>query len=477
MRKLALRAALVALAPSAVPMTALVARADVPPPTPRPVEIKKEGYTKVLEDTVAMVSDYEAQRLAQARGLNIVNVTWEDTGRYKGSSVGPNISDMSIQVQHTLPGGQKQLYLMPVIRFPSFEDKTADVRLDRFNLLVGNERGDGLRKVSLEDFLGDIREYLHEPGSWKGDKTSLLADRDSHALVSAQACFLPIPKSGDAKFNPVLFNYQSMKDDPAVLTILATREGTSVTIIDNVRDGFEAGGVWGQRLFFNDDGKRASLTGKRLSDVRLDVASDPRAPKVEANGEAGMNMVLLIQVPLKQKHPMRFDGYGMEGEMAAAPAMAGAKAESSRGVSDVENAVVGHGALEGPFTEIDHLDVERDEKFPVRVTVQFYKATSNGVVSAKDLDDIKAQIDKVYADASYVGSLVTGGDTGRPTEYDGDKHEPAGWWSAFWRRYTENTGLSPEQVEWTKRLLYRPFFVADPWWWDRHDRPTPTIEE
>ena len=49
-------------------------------------------------------------------------------------------------------------------------------------------------------------------------------------------------------------------------------------------------------------------------------------------------------------------------------------------VSDVEEAVIGHGEVEGPFTEIDGLEIKRDDKYPIRVTVQFYKATSNGVV-------------------------------------------------------------------------------------------------
>ena len=40
---------------------------------------------------------------------------------------------------------------------------------------------------------------------------------------------------------PVLFNYQSPQGDPAVLAILATREGTSATVIDSTRDAFEAG--------------------------------------------------------------------------------------------------------------------------------------------------------------------------------------------------------------------------------------------
>src|SRR5207302_985449 len=153
--------------------------------------------------------------------------------------------------------GQYQATCMPVIRFPNFEDKTGDVKMDKFSLLVGNQKkGEPLMRISLREYLGNPRKYLSKPGSWKGDRTYLHANRDTHVLVSAQACFLPVPKQGKAEFNPVLFNYQSMKDDPAVLAILATREGTSATIIDNQRDGFQTHGMWGQRLFFNLNGER-----------------------------------------------------------------------------------------------------------------------------------------------------------------------------------------------------------------------------
>lgn len=449
-RRFFLRASIAAIgASSALPHAAL---AHDPPPVP--------AYRTVLDATTRMVYDEEVRRLAAARGLDVVNVTWEDTGRYKGSSVGPNISDMSIQIQEKDEHGQARLHLMPVIRFPNFGDTTGDVPLDKFSLLVGNEDGKPLRRVTLKDFLGDIRAYLHEPGSWKGERTSLLAKRDTHALVSAQAAFLPIPKSGEATFNPVLFNYQSYEGDPAVLTILVTREGTSVTVIDNKRDGFEAGGVWGQRLFFNQDGQRASLTGKRQSEVALPASIEAPGVGPRVGGEEGMNMVLLIQVPLKQKNPMRFDMLAMT-ESAAFD-----DGDRARGGSDVDNAVIGHGALEGPFTEIDGLEIERDERFPVRVTVQFYKATSNGVVSATDLDQIKAQIDRVYKDADYVGSLVTSGETGRPTEYDGDKHEPPGWWDVFWQRHTKNLGMSEEQIRWVLQNVYWPGWVARPGGWN-----------
>ena len=396
----------------------------------RATEVVVDPYVEAIWRTSEIVWDQQVIEHAARHGLDVVNVAWEDTGRFKDSSVGPNISDVTIQVQH-----DGVLTLMPVVRHPNFSDKTADLDLDDFFLLVGNEDGDELRRVSLRQYLGDFRTHLSDPDSWRGREDSLLADRDSHVLVSAQAAFLPVPREGIAEFNPVIFNYQSYQGDPAVLTIVATREGTSATIIDNVRDGFDAGPTWGQRLFFNQDGERASFTGQRLSDFTAENGDRDGVDSVEAAGQAGLNMVLVVQVPLKQKNPARFGSYAETSDDVAFSPPAEAR-------SDVEVAVIGHGEVEGPFTEIDGLRIERDERFPIRVTVQFYKATADGSVSGADIAEIAAEIDRVYADADYVGSLVTEGDTERPTEHDGPKYQPAGWWEAFWQRHEDNTGLS-----------------------------------
>lgn len=422
---------------SAMAVAVLVA-ASVSGDVKRPPDRDWRAYRDVVAKTVAMTGDRNARKLAADWGLKVLNVTWEDTGRYKNSAVGPNISDMTIQVQLMDPRTEQfSLHCMPVIRYPNFSDKTGDVSLDDFHLLVGNEKGRGLKRVTLREFLGDMRSYLSNGRSWKGRGRSLLAERDTHVLVSAQASFLPIPKRGKAEFNPVLFNYQSYEGDPAVLTILATREGTSVTVIDNKRDAFQAGRTWGQRLFFNQRGQRASLTGERLSDFehRRDIRpSDGRAPV--ADSQEGLNVVLLIQVPLKQKKPMRFHGEEVLESLSYI-----SKTTALR-KSDVEAAVIGHGRVEGPFTEIDNLDIERDPRFPIRVTVQFYKATSNGAVDAADMAEIARQIKRVYDDADYVGSLVTAPDIGRPTEHDGPKTQPRGWWHSFWHRNKKNTGQS-----------------------------------
>ncbi len=400
-------------------------------------------YSQIIDRTKSMIRDPEAQRLATEKGLQILDITWEDTGRYNNSTVGPNISDMTIQVEHRDPRtGQTQLHLMPVIRHPNFSDRTADIPLQNLTLLTGNEKGTSLQPAPLADLLETPRTYLTNPDSWTGRKTSLLAERDSHILVSAQAAFLPIAPDGKATFNPVLFNYQSYPGDPAVLTILATREGTSITIIDNQRDGFDTGRTWGQRLFFNKEGDRAPLTGQRLSDFSSEHATEQAENNpIELTEAKGLNMVMLIQVPLKQKEP--FGNFSVQSDIMFESAPA---ASAQRATSNVEAAVISHGDTEGPFTEIDNLSIERDPNFPIRATIQFYKATDNGIVSAADLAEIDEQIQRIYADADYVGSLVTDSRTNRPTEYEGNHQEPEDWWEEFWKHSKNRQGLSREEA-------------------------------
>ena len=67
--------------------------------SPRPANHGHAGYDRVIDRTAAMVRDRHAKRLAKKQGLDVVDLTWEDTARFKGSCVGPNISDMTIQVK------------------------------------------------------------------------------------------------------------------------------------------------------------------------------------------------------------------------------------------------------------------------------------------------------------------------------------------------------------------------------------------
>jgi hypothetical protein len=394
----------------------------------------KQGreYARVVEKVAQMPSDGDLLRRVRQRSLALINVMWEDTGRAEGSSLGPNISDLTLQVRRKDEQGQYQNAIMPVIRFPNFTDRTGDVPADRFFIRVGNEHGGGLRSVPLTDVLRNLKAFASHPESILGDG-NLLASRDTHFLVSAQAVFLPIPKSGKAQFNPVLFNYQSAPSSPAVLSILVTRQGTSVQVVENKPEDATAAG-WGQELYFNNKGQRAAFTAERKSDVerRIESQGGPRTEDDKSALERGADVLFLVQVPLKHRNMGRLGGVMMAAPAAGAPAPAMApapqKSMAQAERSDVEQAVLGHGPNLGPFHEGHDLRLERDPTFPVRITVQFYKATSNGVASDSDLDSIARSIGSVYEHAEYVGSLVLpDGDPRRPTAWQKVPHEWFPW--------------------------------------------------
>jgi hypothetical protein len=146
--------------------------------------------------------------------------------------------------------------------------------------------------------------------------------------------------------------------------------------------------------------------------------------------EKQQNMILIIQVPLKVP-PMRFSAMNAMQCMVPNPKLQ--MPSRSRGMkSDVEDVIVKVGDAEGPFAEIGGLEIERDPKYPIRVTLQYYKATSNGVIDESNVAVIAKQITEARKFATDIGSLVVGGDTNRPTEWTQTKLVVPGWWEEFW---------------------------------------------
>jgi hypothetical protein len=412
-------------------------------------------FANTIDRVSNMVSDYELQSRATERGLNLVNVAWEDTGRAVGSALGPNITDLTLQVRRRLWNGEWADALMPVVRFPNFSDRTADIPADRFFLRVGNAQNAPLKTMPLLDVLRDLCVVSSKPNSLGSDLSkpiNLAAERDTHFLVSAQAVFLPIPRSGQATFHPVVFNYQSAPGSPAVLVLLATREGTSVKVIENRTEDVTVDG-WGQELYFNEHGSRSAFTAERRSDVksRIDAQGGPRTEADRSALGQGADILALIQVPLRHANrgPLgglpdtgmalggpsyggsgkgnKDDGYGYE--FSDDPLAAGGFGPSDATIrvrpgpvrtGDVERAVLGHGPRLGLYQEGYGSQLVRDERLPIRVTIQFYKSTSDGIASDADLDGIAKSIANAYEHADYVGSLVIP---------PGDSHRPTAWQS------------------------------------------------
>jgi hypothetical protein len=361
-----------------------------------------------------MPYDGEAISHALNHNLSITTVSWEDNARTKNSCWGPCISDMTLAVN-----GQ----CMPLVRGSSnFNDETWDVEIEKIPLVVGNEDGTMLRTVTLKEYLKNLRDYLSNPSSWKGKQDSLLSDRDQHVICSAQACFLPMPAEGDAKFNVAIRNYQSRSDAPAVLAIVASANGTSAEVLDGSS----------QRLYHNKQGDKASFIGQRLTQYRKETGSSQPAGAPMTSAEKQQNMLLIIQVPLKQKELSRplYGGpmpMAYQSSLSCVPCPPMMSRSASRAV-DVESAIVKIGESEGKHLEIHDLEIERDHSFPIRVTMQYYKATSNGAVNDQVMSDIAAELQSARKWAVAISSLVTE-TTNRTTEHN---VKAPSWWALFW---------------------------------------------
>jgi hypothetical protein len=383
-------------------------------PKPQPTLTLRQLCNKVQN----LPNDQFAQKLAKQYGFNICRVAWEDTARTKGSCLGENITDMTLNVDNVN---------MPLIRVPNFADCSWDVPMNKIQCVVGNHSSQQqLRSCSLDKVLKQIWEITDLPFG-----TNLYCpERDSHVLVQAQACFLPISPGGDAKFNVAVRNYQSSDDNSACLILTVTSKGTSAILTKS--------GV--TKLYFNDHEEKRSFLGQRLKDDRKErgVALEGKMTQQEKQN----NVIVVIQIPLKQKIDSLFNpplsdlyssdlysfgDYSFEEKccVAAPPSVAapsvtnafafGGQTKARKAKCDVENVIVKLAKKEGVFESLSSQKLERDTRFPVRVTLQYYKATSNGTVNEEVLSEISEQIAQAQKNASCWGSLVVE-NSNRPTE-------------------------------------------------------------
>jgi hypothetical protein len=358
-----------------------------------------------------------------------------------------------------------------------------------------------LKSISLANYLKDISEYTGLT------KSLYCPDRDSHALVSAQSCFLPVPPKqppavyfgatpqvqDPTKFYVNIFNYQSTANESAVLAIVATSKGTSAQLLLSSYGSVYAG----QKLYFNSNGSKHAFLAQRLTYDRI-LRGEKDLTKPMTAEEKQNNAIVVIQVPLKRisnqpsgslfssafgsstlstpipsaatfgsgadedpfikyyqgiptfsspsatitpyqpqtqkisgtsynqpkvddgayspfgvasasskKPPTAFFGFGATQNATHQPLQPMKSPFIYKKPSvDVENAIISLAESEGLFPSLAGKAVERDERYPVRVTIQWYKVTSSGKVSTEVVDEIHQQMQTAKSQADFWGSLV-----------------------------------------------------------------------
>jgi hypothetical protein len=309
--------------------------------------------------------------------------------------------------------------LMPVIRKPNFSDITDDVPIEVFNCLVGNETDGKRKRVTLKEYIQNVGTFTDNHND-----IDLFIERDSVVLTSSQCCILPVTRYKDTQFCVQLFNYQSFEDNPAVLVILVTKDGTSAQVIEKSN----------QKLFFNDKDDSRWFKAERLQDYRekktgkkQDKVSSFKEMKVEEKME---NCIMMIQVPLKVKPRIKTKSYGGFNECSmydgeemyydeeemyydeedtpmgiSKGCMPMACAPQSRG-DGMDMGMIALGEKDGKFVGTKDLKLERDDRFPIRCTFQYYRVTDEKFVNENDIGDIAEQLSQAGKKAVESGSLV-----------------------------------------------------------------------
>ncbi len=238
----------------------------------------------IISEICSITDKKQLQEYAKKNGLNILNITWEDTGRSKNSCWGPNISDMTLRLD-------KVSKLLPVIRHPNFSDKTAELLIDQFQVSVGNEKGEKPTKIPLKTYLQNPNDFIKSDNKLD---SLFLEERDKQVLVSAQFCILPL-EEGSCEFNVNIFNYQSSLDNPAVLVLICSQQGTSAQILPG-----------SSPLYFNDNGKACNFIAERMKDVRKREGKSEATPITKDEEEK--NCLFIYQIPLKYDESNVDDG-------------------------------------------------------------------------------------------------------------------------------------------------------------------------
>merc|ERR1719262_231952 len=246
-------------------------------------------------------------------------VSWDDVTR---GTVGGSLSSWGANITDTrlYEKSGKQLY---TVRSENFNEKLGKVNADELALITGNQQpGGDLTPITLRDFLKNMGKH----GAYAGlDKNVSLDDKAADAEVSIRfmTTFLPVndEELATLEFAPEMYQYQTRsEDDPANLLLLATTQGVAV----------QANGAGATKLYHHavEPSKQicrywfeAERSTKKVGGAQLETKEEAQAAAQRGKATASVigtrsmgtrfNVLMTIQVPLKQQPPPRPRGGGM----------------------------------------------------------------------------------------------------------------------------------------------------------------------
>ena len=317
----------------------------------------------------------------KAAGLAPKTISWDDAARNENSCFGPCITDVTLR---TKGGACEQM-----VRPDNFTDKTSDLPADKLRLL---HKG---KAHTLKEFLDTI-----QPGLWQ--------PRDEVVLARAQCCFLPLNGRESVDFAVSAYSYNRNS-----LIVVASAFGTSVYRADGTT----------QQLLLDIDGeshyyRAAKMVDKQSGKVVRNFAGMSAQQKQE-------NALYIYQVPIETKFRSRGGGGGgyfggVSSQLESCDALSESEEEcgdgflfdtdmpKSRGRGAVDRGAVARldvGSRVGRMPELNMEALKRDPRYPITLTIQYYRI-SDGPVSEAAARDVVAKLNGLEAASVATGSLV-----------------------------------------------------------------------
>lgn len=402
---------------------------------------------------------YVNQELAANYGLSINRVSWDDTGRDKNSSNGKNISDSTLNVSGVN---------MPIIRKSNYLDMTADLPNELFTVTVGNEGVDApLTRISLKDFIGEGLfkprdshllasaqccvlpltygevEFCPKMYNYQGSVLTIVSTNEGTSChVMTQEQFLYFNRGGRmTKYLAKRLSQDRKERGVSQKGVMTTEENDRnviliyqiplVTLLKKCNQnnkcgaimisgglgfplGIAKGGIidtYEEKGCSSDDEDGSDLFCDSEAPIKkykkwyLKGGSDTESEKEASDDESGFG--LFDDGPTPQNSPVHPRGTATRTK---------GKSSQFKPHRPMENAMLRASEKDlGSFEKVDFTKLKRDERFPIRVTYQFYRVTDNSNLTEDDFSYISEKIESVYKLASSKGSLVIN-DSNRVTE-------------------------------------------------------------
>eukprot|EP00928_Gymnodinium_smaydae_P066713 TRINITY_DN4967_c1_g1_i1.p1 TRINITY_DN4967_c1_g1~~TRINITY_DN4967_c1_g1_i1.p1 ORF type:complete len:467 (+),score=54.52 TRINITY_DN4967_c1_g1_i1:70-1401(+) len=363
-------------------------------------------------------------------------VSWDDVSR---GTVGGSLSCWGANITDTYLKSKSGERLFTV-RSDNWNEKLGAVSANEVALVASKGSGSPLQPVTLRSFLEQLGDYGSYAGLAEGSNL-FDANLDAECSIRFQTTFLPVtaPTVGQSilqtlpsflggrapaklEFCTEAYNYNTRSDDdPRNLILLCTSQGVAV----------QQDGKGKKKLLHHavDETKQIHRYWLEAEETRHQVGSEQRETAEErqdalARGKATasvigtramgqrFNVLMTIQVPLKQKPRSRPNRYGMNifyGGDEPVSASAAPFGFLGRGIAAMGRSSAARVSRGSEYDVWDGLSVkapERNESEHITITVVLYNAVTDGVPSEEDVVRAIDDMEALYASATKHGRLA-----------------------------------------------------------------------